>query len=184
MNTTLNRETAPARAASQETTTACVSSTTPILPAKPARVKRPYSPNPTEQPDGTWLCESERYAGFIQYIVYVDSDGGIHCNCEAGRWDRPCKHAASVHALLHPPVVEVAPVVMPRLDWQTCPRCGAVAWMPAGWECSCAPVPTPVVMPAEEQECCDAEEAPRVVDLGTGWSFKPATADLMEAMGW
>lgn len=130
------------------------------------RCKPAYSPNPREQPDGTWLCDSERYGGFIEYMQWIDGDGGIHCNCESGRWDRPCKHGRAVHAQLHPPVVaEPAALRMPHLDWFTCKRCGTVAWMPAGWECSCKPKPEPT----------------RPVEVHEGWDYKPAPAELMEA---
>ena len=33
------------------------------------------------------------------YVVYVDGDGTVACNCPAAQWDNPCKHAVAVRLL-------------------------------------------------------------------------------------
>ena len=33
------------------------------------------------------------------YVVHVDADGTISCNCPAAQWEFPCKHASAVREL-------------------------------------------------------------------------------------
>lgn len=140
---------------------------TALRPTKPA-----YTPILTAETDVTWTCPSERFT-YVLYTLRLHDDGAITCDCMAGSWGRPCKHARALNALLtaaQPLRVDVAPAPQPRPTFRTCQKCGVTAWgvKAEGW-CSCGT--TPVQEPINI-----AERA--------GWSYTPAAPELMEACGW
>jgi len=47
---------------------------------------------------GQYIVASSSQPGH-GYVIYVDEDGTVACNCPAGQWDVPCKHAAAVQLL-------------------------------------------------------------------------------------
>lgn len=154
-----------------QATTASVS-TTPILPAKPARVKRDQH------------AEDRRIAAAVirrvdwdtkTYEIESDSNPGTWhlVRRTRGEWTCTC---SSHLACWHQKAVQRR--LMADLRRQT-------AMMNAWLADMVRPglVPTPVVLPAEEPECCDLEPT-RAVEVHEGWEYKPAAPELMEAMGW
>ena len=47
---------------------------------------------------GRYLVASSTQRGH-GYLVHVDTDGTIACDCPAAQWEFPCKHASAVREL-------------------------------------------------------------------------------------
>lgn len=47
---------------------------------------------------GRYLVASSTLPGH-GYMVHVDTDGTIACDCPAAQWEFPCKHASAVREL-------------------------------------------------------------------------------------
>ena len=104
--------------------------TTPRLPKptsrpRPTNAPRPatraaYKPRITFLSASDYVIPSERYGGHVLYLVTVTGPDRATCECTAGQFGKPCKHAAlalAIHAYrqhpshLRPAIPEGAAVV-------------------------------------------------------------------------
>jgi uncharacterized Zn finger protein len=63
-----------------------------------ARRARDERVRPVRLGPGQYVVASSSQPGH-GYVVYVDTDGAVACNCPAAQWDNPCKHAVAVQLL-------------------------------------------------------------------------------------